>query len=317
VTSTTNLSWLLLVSFSVAALFAGACSGSSESRFPDTVEIGDGDIQPIAANSELVTGPNRFALGLLDAKGVPLVDAKVHLTFYDLNQGEVKKFDVEAVSRVPARDAGLESSVIHTHADGSQHVHSNVGEQVGIYTAMVNFDAPGEWGVEIDVQKGDLRQVIKPRFNVATETRTPALGADAPRSRNLTADDTTDITQIDSSDKPAREMHTATIADTIAAGKPALLLFAVPGFCTSQLCGPEMEIMRKLYPAYNSRVEFIHVEFYKTPGDPRSDVADAAKEFGLRTEPWFFAIDSRGKVVAKFEGPTSMQELEETLRALQ
>jgi len=30
----------------------------------------------------------------------------------------------------------------------------------------------------------------------------------------------------------------------------ALVLFAVPGFCESRLCGPELEIMRKLHPKY-------------------------------------------------------------------
>jgi hypothetical protein len=37
------------------------------------------------------------------------------------------------------------------------------------------------------------------------------------------------------------------------------------------------------------------------------------KEWGLRTEPWFFLIDSRGTIAAKFEGPTSLQELDEAL----
>ena len=96
----------------------------------------------------------------------------------------------------------------------------------------------------------------------------PPLARRAPKSKNLTADDVQNIAQIDSSSKPSRDMHTSTIAAAIAAGKPALVLFAVPGFCESRLCGPELEIMRKLYPKYKDKVEFIHVEFYKDPGNP-------------------------------------------------
>ena len=109
-------------------------------------------------------------------------------------------------------------------------------------------------------------------------------------------------------------MHTATIADTIAAGKPALVLFAVPGYCTSRLCGPEIEIMRKLYPQWNSKVEFIHVEFYKNPAAASKVVSDTVAEWGLRSEPWFFVIGKDGKITDRFEGPTTQAELETALK---
>jgi hypothetical protein len=243
----------------------------------------------------------------------------VSLTFFDLNDGEeVEKFRTEAVSRVPARDAGLSEQIIHVHADGSQHAHFNAGEQVGVYTAEVNFDRPGIWGVEIEIDSATpaIKETIRPRFNVLPQGPTPMIGAAAPRSRNLTAADVNDIAQIDSSANPSAEMHTATIADTIAAGRPALVLFAVPGFCESRLCGPEMEIMRKLYPQHRARVEFIHVEFYKNPGSPERVPADAVREWNLRSEPWFFLIDGEGNIAARFEGPTSLQELDEALKAV-
>jgi hypothetical protein len=104
------------------------------------------------------------------------------------------------------------------------------------------------------------------------------------------------------------------VAQAIEAKRPVLVLFAAPGYCTSQLCGPEYEIMRKLYPRYRDRVEFIHIEAFKNPTSPQRELVDAAKEWGLRTEPWFFVVGSDGKVSMKFEGPTSMAELEEALR---
>ena len=139
------------------------------------------------------------------------------------------------------------------------------------------------------------------------------IGHDAPRSKNLTVSDVSDITTIDSSANPSPDMHTSTIAAAIAAGKPTLVLFAVPGYCTSQLCGPEYEIMRKLFAQYKDRVEFIHVESYKNPTSANRELVDAAKEWGLHSEPWFFVVGKDGKVSMKFEGPTSMQELQEAL----
>jgi hypothetical protein len=299
----------------VLLLVAAACSGGGDDG---VVEVGgDGPLVTIV-NSELVVGRNRFVMGVLDADFRPVVDARVRLKFSDLSSGgrAIVKGEVDAVSRVPARDAGLTEEVIHVHSDGTRHVHLNAGDDVGVYTADVTFDAAGLWKVEarVESEQPKLKRTFEVRFNVLPQGLTPAIGSPAPRSRNLTAADVADIAEIDSSANPSAEMHTSTIADAIAANRPALVLFAVPGYCESRFCGPEMEIMRKLYPRYRDRVEFIHVEFYTNPGSPSRQPVDAVREWNLRSEPWFFLIDSRGLVAAKFEGPTSMQELEEALQ---
>jgi hypothetical protein len=74
--------------------------------------------------------------------------------------------------------------------------------------------------------------------------------------------------------------------------------------------------MRKLYGTYKDRVEFIHVEAYKNPTAAQRDLVDAAKEWGLQSEPWFFVVGKDGKVSMKFEGPTSSQELEDALQGV-
>jgi hypothetical protein len=310
---TTKLCRFAILPVVLTALIA-ACGGSGK-KFPDQVVIGQNEAYPVFANTELVTGQNRFALGIIGADGSPIIDADVHLTFYDLNDGkEVKKLQVETVSSVPARDAGVPEQENHVHADGTVHTHFNAGDDIGIYTAMVDFDRPGTWGVEIKVEKGDFSKTFLPKFNVIDHGTTPKVGDDAPRSKNLTVNDVTDITQIDTSANPGPELHTTTIADTIAKGKPALVLFAVPGYCTSRLCGPEIEIMRKLYPDWESKVEMIHVEFYKNPGTANPTPVDTVNEWGLKSEPWFFLIDKNGKIAAKFEGPTSMKELQDAMQ---
>jgi hypothetical protein len=170
--------------------------------------------------------------------------------------------------------------------------------------------------MQVDSANPKVKATLLPRFNVAAQGITPAIGSPAPRSRNLTVADVADLSEIDSSANPSPEMHTSTIASAIEAGRPALVLFAVPGFCESRLCGPELEIMRRLLPKYRDRVEFIHIEFYRNPGSPQRTVSDTAREWNLRTEPWFFLIDKQGLISAKFEGPVSSQELEQALDAV-
>jgi hypothetical protein len=309
---------LRIFPFVLLCILALACSSGEDEKFPEVTVIDPDKVDAILVNSEIVVGSNRLVFGIVAPDGRLIVDAKVHAVFYELQAGEaLRRFETDAVSRVPARDAGIEEQVAHVHADGSRHIHLSINDQTGFYTAVVTFDKAGDWGVELQVDstepafKGELR----PRFNVLENGFTPALGAAAPRSHNLTVADVTDLALIDSSAKPSPEMHTTTIAAAIEAGKPALVLFAVPGFCTSALCGPELEIMRKLYPQYRDRAEFIHVEFYKDPGTNKV-VSDAAREWNLRTEPYFFLIDKAGNIAAKFEGPTSLQELDEALKAV-
>jgi hypothetical protein len=300
-----------------AAMLVAACGGggSDEGRFPDTLVIGDDDIRPQLISAELVTGKNRFAFALYGPDGLLIVDADVHMTFYRLHDDgrEELRFERDALSAVPARDAGIEQALEHIHADGSRHTHANVGEDVGIYTTVLEFDEAGRWGVEMEIEAGDLKETILPSFTVGTVSTTAAIGSDAPRSVNRTVDDVDDITLIDSSAEPSEEMHTETIAEAIESGRPVLVLFAVPGYCTSQLCGPEIEIMRLLYPEYSDRVSFIHVEPFEVPSSPDRVLVQAAKDFGLDTEPWFFVIDAEGKISMKFEGPTSRQELVDAL----
>jgi hypothetical protein len=301
----------------LVTLLLSACSGGDDEPFPEVVVLRQEDVQPLINNSEVVVGSNRMVFGVLGPDSRLIIDADVHLTFFELtSDGAVPRFQTDAVSRVPARDAGLTEEIVHTHADGSQHVHLAAGEDIGFYTAVVSFDKPGDWGVEMQIESENprLSATLRPRFNVVAESTTPAIGSPAPPSQNRTVDDVEDLSLIDSSASPSPEMHTTTIAAAIEAGRPALVLFAVPGFCDSRLCGPELEIMRKLHPEYQDRVEFIHVEFYDNPGSTSRIPVPAAAEWNLRTEPWFFVIDEEGLVQAKFEGPASMDELEDALQ---
>jgi len=314
VNATTNRRGLLGL-FISSAVWA-ACGGGSEED-PDTIIVGKTDFIPVIATSEQVLGPNRFVVGILDKDNAPIVDAKVHLKFFDISgQAAVVKFETDAPSVVPARDAGLTEQVTHTHTDGTKHIHINAGEDVGVYVTNVTFDKVGNWGVEVslDSAKPKVKGSLRIAFNVIDRSVTPLIGSPAPRSRNLTLADVKDVTEIDSSAAPLADLHRSTIADAIAAARPALVLFAVPGFCDSRFCGPEYEIMKKLYAQHKARVEFIHVEFYKNPGSPERVPADAVREWGLRSEPWFFLIDDKGLIAAKFEGPTSLSELDLALR---
>jgi len=297
---------------------SGATTGDSASgrTAAATAVAGAGGVTAQVAASELIVGSNRFVLGLLDTGGTPIPDATAHFTFYDLSSPQpVVKGETDAAFRAPSREAGLQEQIKVTKPDGSTKVQLNAPSDVGVYEATVSFDHAGKWGVQSAGKLKNGREYsARTSFDVTASGVTPAIGSPAPPSHNLTVKDVTDLSQIDTSVYASTDMHTESIADGIAAGHPLLVLFATPGYCTSRFCGPELELARKLEPAYKGKVDFIHVEIYKDPAQ-RIQV-DAVNEYHLPSEPWFFVIDSQGMVRAKFEGPTSIAELDAALRQL-
>ncbi|MHB8573951.1 MAG: TlpA family protein disulfide reductase [Dehalococcoidia bacterium] len=313
----------------LVAIGAGgaACSANSGSKSVATspsapaktvTSVAAGSSQPFApviASSELVVGQNRFALGLLDTKtNTPLPDARVHLRFFTLvgNQGTLRS-EADTTFIAPARDAGIATVIEHKHADGTIHEHVNVDATVGVYVAQVQFAQAGQWGAEASFTTTDGRagKVTVP-FTVLAQPITPVVGQPAPRTRNLTARDVSDLSQIDSAFEPVAALHQDTVADAIAAGRPTLVAFLTPGYCESRMCGPEYDIVKKLLPTYGDKVALIDIEVYKDPA--KHIYADAVKEWGLQSEPYIFVIDRTGIIRAKFEGPTSLAELEAALQ---
>jgi hypothetical protein len=143
---------------------------------------------------------------------------------------------------------------------------------------------------------------------------TPAVGSPAPRSRNLTARDVKDLRLIDTSLKPDPRLHQVRIADAIARGKPQLIVFATPQFCTSRMCGPVVDIVRTLLPVYGKQVAFTHQEIWQDFVEKKA--FPTVEEWRLITEPWIFVVDGRGIVRGKFEGLVTPRELEISLQEM-
>jgi hypothetical protein len=138
------------------------------------------------------------------------------------------------------------------------------------------------------------------------------VGSPAPKSRNLVAGDVKDLRQIDTSSRPDPRLHQVRIADAIAMGKPQLIVFATPQFCTSRMCGPVVDIVRTLLPVYGKQVAFTHQEIWQDFAEKK--VFPTVVEWRLQSEPWIFVVDGQGIIRAKFEGLITERELETALQ---
>ncbi len=268
-------------------------------------------LQPLITTSELVVGRNRFAFGLL-RDGRLLADADVAVRVYDIRDQQAQ-LTAATQARYHRLEVIEQGRHVHVHPDGTRHLHTTATDVQGIYVAQVTFERPGPWGIEILARQGD-GAVEAARLSVTAleVSRSPMPSTPAPRSRNLIAGDVSDLRQIDSSEPPDPRLHQTRIADAIAQGKPQVIVFASPGYCTSRVCGPVVDVVRTLIPDYRDRAVFIHQEIWQTGSLQK--VSPTVEEWNLRTEPWIFVVDGQGVVRAKFEGLTTRRELEVALR---
>jgi len=297
--------WLTLAAILLAAAVVAGCVGG-DSEAPPT------GIQAVVVSSDLAVGQNRFVLGLLTQDSKVITDAHVHFDFFRQGEDAIPANGVEAV---------FESTKVeftHIHESGEQHLHEEV---TGVYVADVTFDQSTAMYVRVSgtLADGTPLTARTSNFPVQPQSLTPALGSPAPRSDNPTTADVSDITLIDSSDPARPEMHALSIAQAIDTGKPVVIAFATPAFCQSRICGPTMEVMDELYSKYGEAAAFVHVEPYDLTAlrqQGQFQLAPAAQEWHLPSEPWVFVLDRQGLVAAKFEGVVTVEDVEAALAGL-
>jgi hypothetical protein len=244
--------------------------------------------------TQLAVGTFRFPIGVAD-HNTPITGAAVHVrVFATAGGGSTLKGEADA----PFHGEGLEGK--------------------GVYVAWFHFDAPGLWQSQVQVRLPDGTQdTIAQQFGVRNVTEVPMVGQPAPRSHNPTAADVPDVSYIDSG-QPPDDMHAVSIADAIAQHRPTLVVFATPAFCQSATCGPLVNAVQAMEPAFRDRLTFIHVEVYTgfKPDPSQRKLAPTMTEWHLQTEPWVFVIDRSGAVASVFEGPAATDELKQAVDQL-
>jgi hypothetical protein len=268
-----------------AACSAVSPPGTGPAATPPSTPAAAAGLQVLLANSVHIVGPSRFPVGVV-RDGHSVKDAQLHLKFYSL---------------------ATDPPVLKGEADAPFY-GDNLGE-AGVYVAHTTFDSAGKWGVEAAVtQPGRAPETQRIGFDVLAKDPSPGIGDMAPRSRNPTLKDVNgDRTKISSATEDDSILHRISVADAVTNGKPTVILFATPRFCTTRTCGPSHQVVLSLAQNYGDRVNFVHIEVYKDFNT--FEPADAMREWNLTTEPWLFFVDPSGKIVAKYEGGITAKEI--------
>jgi hypothetical protein len=262
----------------------GSAGGAQSAK---ALPKGEPTLNVVHASIETVAGSGRrFAYGLTTTDNVPLkaVDTAVY----------VRDMDGKLLSGPYASE-----------------FHDEGGSPLGLYVARIDVPEPGS--VEVVVAAGDdfgtaVISVIaeadssvptpgKPAVAVATPTNAAALG----------------VAKVCTNDPPC-PMHEISLDQALREKRPVALMFATPAYCASALCGPAVGTLDKVRASGDWKdVAFIHVEIFKDEGQT---TLKAVQDWGLRSEPWFFAIDRDGTISERVDGPMIPSELSAMVRRI-
>ena len=281
----------------VFALIACASPASAPSPTP-TIE--PETLRLAFASSDLAVGNNRVVFGVLDDAEGPVRDAEVVVSTFFLTPTGGQEGPVETV------DAVFRAWPVTPR---------------GVFTAELNFDRPGEWGIGAVVTDGDgAERKASARVRVKNAPATPAIGAAAPRSVSKTLADVDGLEQITTDFEPNADLYGITIVDALDTGMPLMVVFSTPAYCQTATCGPQVSDLSVLADRYEDQASFVHGEVYRdphriNPADPARELVPAVDEWGLVSEPWTFVVGSDGRIADRFEQYVPPQVLEAALLA--
>ena len=278
-----------------------AASNDEQDAAFEEVELIKGPVSPdglqaIFATPDLGTGEQRVAVVLTSQKG--LVRSPIAtLTSYHYPDG---------ASEGEMRDTAV--ALFRPFPLGTR----------GLYAAQLQFDSPGNWGLDIAVLDEDANTLrAELRFEVPEQTAAPANGAASPLSDSKTLA-THSIEQLTTGTLQDTDLYQVSIADAVQSGMPTVIVMASPAFCTNAVCGPQVDVLSELKDKHKGKANFVHIDFFDNPHEIQGDltrarVSPTVLEWNLPSTEWSFVVNSEGIIHRRFEGFAPIEELEDAL----
>ena len=295
--------------FLLTALACQSITAPSEQSSPEIgedaafeeVELIKGPVSPdglqaIFATPDLGTGEQRVAVVLTSQKGLVRSPIATLTSYYypdGTTEGEMRDTAVALFRPFPLGTRGL-------------------------YAAQMQFDSPGDWGLDIavlDENANTLRAEL--RFEVPEQTAAPANGAASPLSDSKTLA-THGIEELTTGTLQDTDLYQISIADAVQSGMPTVIVMASPAFCTNAVCGPQVDVLSELKDKHKGKANFVHIDFFDNPHEIQGDltrarVSPTVLEWNLPSTEWSFVVNADGIIHRRFEGFAPIDELEDAL----
>jgi hypothetical protein len=198
----------------------------------------------------------------------------------------------------------------------SRQTQADLDDVDTFWVADVPFKAPGRYVVTALGQiEGELVSTSQFEMTAGGERQPPDVGDRAIRVHTDTPEDVGgDLAKIDTRLPPLPELHRTDLADVLGK-KPVVLAFATPQLCQTRVCGPVVDVAAEV-AAETEGVAFVAQEIYRD-NDLDKGFRPQVLRWRLPTEPWTFVIDRDGRIVERFEGAVSVDELRSAVRKIE
>jgi hypothetical protein len=293
-----------------------------------TMTAGDAEMAVHHASYDLVVGEQRFIAGVSFADGTILAFGTVDLEFLYLG---TRSAPLDEPRPGPAATAGF-LPIAGTEGEtagpeGPDPRRVEPADALGVYGAEgVRFDDAGFWRVVLTAEVEGETLTAETAFGVNAEHQVPAMGDRAPDVAQPTAGTPgVDPKSIDSRARdgefPDPHLHSTTVNDALAAGRPVLVVVSTPVYCVSRFCGPITDAVADLADTYGDRAAFVHIEVWQD--FEAKAVNPAARAWMAKdpanqnlTEPWVFLVGADGVIMHRWDNVATVAEMTAALEAL-
>ena len=190
----------------------------------------------------------------------------------------------------------------------------------GFHVTSIDFATVGRWNLILHIPTEEGFTDIGIAIDIPLDTLAPSVGDQAPPSASRTLLDVPNIADLSTGDEPDPGLYLISLAEAAEAGKPFVVVFASPGFCTNAFCGPQAEVLSEVRAIFGDQANYIHVDLYENPEQVRFGEepieTPILEEWGLHTDEWTFIVNADGVVVARFEAFAPLAEVEAALAAV-
>ena len=194
----------------------------------------------------------------------------------------------------------------------------------GSYSAQIDFPEAGEYLLTVTPIGGDVDGKAHIPVTALADAPVPSVGDTPPASQTKTLGDGLELPDVTTAYEPDAGLYEVSVSNAVASGKPSVIVFATPAFCTSPTCGPQVDTVAELRATHPNAANYIHVELYDNPAEIQGDLSQAqlvpaADEWGFTqipewtNESWVFVMDAHGIIRQRFEGFATLAELETAL----
>jgi hypothetical protein len=282
-----------LVTAAVLLVASGGAAGSGSVVGPHRMS----SVTVVPGTSDYAPGLIRISFLLIDSQGAAPYRSGVRVSI--AGPGKARVFASTTASLEPV---GVPGSGDAPGDITKLYVAHLRAPRAGTYTVLV--EAPG---------KTTLRGALK--ITVRAHPLAPAVGSKAIPSQTPTiASAHGNLTALTTRTPPDTRLLDYSVAGSLAAHKPFVLVFATPKFCQSRTCGPVVDVVDAVRRQFTgSGIRFIHVEVYKD-NNPGLGYNKWVKQWHLPSEPWTFLVGADGRIKARFEGSVSIKELAASVR---